>query len=301
MSEEQKCKNKKWEKEKRQMQHNENREDKMRNYKILYLTLVLIVPLALAFASAVLAASSNDSIFQVSVIRATVEGLYDGVISAGELKKHGDLGIGTFERLDGEMVDLDGLVYQLKADGTTMVANDSMRVPLAIVTFFRSDRNLSLNRRLNFTQLETFLDSQIPTRNIFYAFRIDGIFDYVKTRSVPAQSKPYPPLAEAVKNQSTLEFRNKSGTIVGFRYPAFARDLGLPGYHMHFITSDRSSGGHLLDCQVENATVKIDDKSDFEMVLPEDKEFYGADLSGEKQEELKKAESNPTQKPKGAS
>ncbi len=274
----------------------------MRNYKFLLLAMALIVPSTLAFALPAHAASSNDSIFQVSVIRATVEGLYDGVISAGELKKHGDFGIGTFERLDGEMVDLDGHIYQLKADGTTTVANDSMRVPLATVTFFRSDRNLSLDKRLNFTQLQAFLDSRIPTRNIFYAFRIDGTFDYVKTRSVPAQSKPYPPLAEAVKNQSTLEFRNRQGTIVGFRYPAFARDLGLPGYHMHFITSDRSSGGHLLDSQVEkNAIVRIDEISDFEMVLPEDKEFYGADLSGEKQEELKVAESNPARNPKGAS
>lgn len=71
---------------------------------------------------------------------------------------------------------------------------------------------------------------------------------------------------------------------------------------MHFITSDRSSGGHLLDCQVEkNATVRIDEISDFEMVLPEDKEFYSADLTGEKQEELKAAESNPNRNPKGAS
>ncbi len=268
----------------------------MINYKILFLALALIVPSALTLASPVLAASSNASIFQVSVIRATVEGLYDGVISVGELKKHGDFGIGTFERLDGEMVDLDGLVYQLKADGTTRIVNDSMRVPLATVTFFRSDKNLSIARKLNFTGLEAFLDSQIPTRNIFYAFRIDGTFDYVKTRSVPAQKKPYPPLVEAVKNQSTLEFENRQGTIVGFRFPDFTRDLGLPGYHMHFITSDRLSGGHLLDCQLENATVKIDEISDFEMVLPGDRAFYSANLSVEKQEELKKAERNPAQK-----
>jgi acetolactate decarboxylase len=62
---------------------------------------------------------------------------------------------------------------------------------------------------------------------------------------------------------------------------------------MHFITSDRSSGGHLLDCVVRNASISIDEISEFEMALPRDQDFLRADLSDDKQEELKAAESNP--------
>jgi acetolactate decarboxylase len=259
--------------------------------------LTVIACLTPASASSSFASSSEevreDNIFQVSVIRATVEGLYDGVMTFGDLKEHGNFGIGTFERLDGELVVLDGVFYQLKADGTASLAEDSMDTPLATVTFFDADRNLSLDERMNFTELESYLDEHIPTENIFYAIRIDGSFDYLKTRSVPAQEKPYPPLAEAVKEQTTLEFRNVTGTIVGFRYPDFAEGLGLPGYHMHFITSDRSSGGHLLDCVVRNASISIDEISEFEMALPKDQDFLRADLSDDKQEELKEAESNP--------
>jgi len=264
----------------------------MKNNALIMIAVALAVatslmPVALSFEDA-----KEDNIFQVSVIRATVEGLYDGVMTFEDLKDHGDFGIGTFERLEGELVVLDGEFYQLMSDGTARIAKDSMETPLATVTFFDADKNLSLEEEMNFSELESYLDGHISTENIFYAIRIDGTFDYIKTRSVPAQEKPYPPLAEAVKEQTTLEFNNMSGTIVGFRYPDFAQGLGLPGYHMHFITFDRSSGGHLLDCVVRNASVSIDEISEFEMALPKDQDFQRADLSDDKKEELKKAESD---------
>ncbi len=110
-----------------------------------------------------------------------------------DLKDHGDFGIGTFERLEGELVVLDGEFYQLMSDGTARIAKDSMETPLATVTFFDADKNLSLEEEMNFSELESYLDEHISTENIFYAIRIDGTFDYIKTRSVPAQEKPYPP------------------------------------------------------------------------------------------------------------
>lgn len=265
----------------------------MKNNAFLMVAMALAVVTCLTPASLSSEEAREDNIFQVSVIRATVEGLYDGVMTFGDLKEHGDFGIGTFERLEGELVVLDGEFYQLMADGTARTAEDSMKTPLATVTFFDADRNLSLEEEMNFSELESYLDEHILTKNIFYAFKIDGTFDYIKTRAVPAQEKPYPPLADAVKEQTTLEFNDTKGTIVGFRYPDFAKGLGLPGYHMHFITSDRSSGGHLLDCVVRNASISIDEISEFEMALPKDRDFQRADLSDDKQEELKSAESNP--------
>ncbi len=267
----------------------------MKNNAFIMIAVVLAVvaclmPAALSFEEA--KEDNNDNIFQVSVIRATVEGLYDGVMTFGDLKDRGDFGIGTFERLDGELVALDGEFYQLMADGTARVAEDSMKTPLATVTYFDADKNLSIDEEMNFSELESYLDKHIPTKNIFYAIRIDGTFDYIKTRAVPAQEKPYPPLAEAVKEQTTLEFNDMEGTIVGFRYPDFAQGLGLPGYHMHFITFDRSSGGHLLDCTVKNASISIDEISGLEMALPEDQDFNMADLSDDKREELETAESD---------
>ena len=233
---------------------------------------------------------NEDVLFQTSPINALLEGVYDGEITYEELKKHGDFGMGTFNSLDGEMIGLEGKFYQIKADGIAYLVDDSMRTPFAGVTFFEPDKKVLLDKALDHKELEQYLDSLLPTKNIFYALKIGGIFKYIKTRSVPKQNKPYPPLVEVVKNQPTFEFHNVQGTIAGFRCPIYVKGINVPGYHLHFITEDRKAGGHLLECQVQNVRIEIDHTSEFYMILPEDAEFYKADLEKEKYQELEKVE-----------
>ena len=251
---------------------------------VILITMAFLVPGSLA--------SSNDTLFQTSTIGALMQGVYDGTTTFKDLKAYGDFGIGTVEALDGEMVELDGQFYQVKSDGVAYHLNDSMKTPFAEVTFFKPEETVALNGTSNLTQLENYVDGKLATKNLFYAIRIDGTFDYVKTRSVPIQSKPYPPLSEAVKGQKIFEFHNVKGTIVGFRCPDFVNGVNVPGYHMHFLTTNRSAGGHLLDFKLVNASVEIDNLSEFEMVLPNIDEFYEADLSGNQQSALKTVESN---------
>jgi len=235
-------------------------------------------------------AFDRDILFQTSTIDALLEGVYDGDMTLGELRKHGDIGIGTFDDLDGEMIGLGGQFYQVKVDGVAYPVNDSMQTPFAVVTFFDSDEAVLLQESLNYTQLESHLDDILPTENIFYAIKIEGVFEYIKTRSVPRQSRPYRPLVEATKNQSTFEFHNLEGTIVGFRTPEYMRGVNVPGYHFHFITQDKVAGGHLLDCRLQRVKIEIDCTSRFYMTLPGSKEFYEADLAKTKQTELEKVE-----------
>jgi acetolactate decarboxylase len=222
-----------------------------------------------------------------------MQGVYDGTMTFKNLSAYGDFGLGTVEALDGEMIELDGQFYQVKSDGAAYHLNDSMKTPFAEVTFFKPDETITLNGSANFTQLNNRLDGKLASLNLFYAIRIDGTFDYVKTRSVPIQTKPYPPLSEAVKGQKIFEIHNVTGTIVGFRCPDFVNGMNVPRYHMHFITADRSTGGHLMDFHLENADIKVGDLSDFEKVLPNNQDFYQADPSENQQAALKKVESNP--------
>jgi len=95
---------------------------------------------------------NKDLLFQTSTIDALLEGVYDGDITFGELKKYGDFGLGTFNGLDGEMLELDGRAYQIKTDGVAYAVNDSMKTPFAVVTFFEPDETIFLNRTMNQTQ-----------------------------------------------------------------------------------------------------------------------------------------------------
>jgi acetolactate decarboxylase len=234
--------------------------------------------------------SHRDVLFQTSTINALLAGVYDGETDFNTLRKNGDFGLGTFNGLDGEMIALDGQFYQIKVDGAAYPVAESMKTPFSVVTFFESDDHGQLNGRLNYEQLKQCIDSLIPTENLFYAVKIEGTFDYIKTRSVPKQRKPYPPLVEVVKHQAIFEFQNVRGTILGFRTPGYVKGINVPGYHLHFITEDKTAGGHLLACQTQHVELQLDYSSEFYMVLPQASDFGEANLTKERHEELNKVE-----------
>jgi acetolactate decarboxylase len=233
---------------------------------------------------------NKDVLFQISTIDALLEGVYDGDTTFKELKSHGDFGLDTINGLDGEMLELDGNVYQIKTDGVAYSVNDSINTPFAVVTFFEPDKKIFLNTTMNSTQFPGYLESKFPTKNIIYAIKIKGNFDYIKTRSVPGQNKPYPKLIEVTKNQSTFEFHKVNGTIIGFWFPVYMNGINVPGYHFHFITDDRTAGGHVLEYILGNSSIEIDYISDFLMELPRTEEFYNVNLEKDKQAELEKVE-----------
>jgi acetolactate decarboxylase len=235
-------------------------------------------------------AQDDDVLFQVSTIDALMQGVFDGICSFDDLMEQGDFGIGTFDALEGEMIALDGKCYQVKADGVAYPVLGNMTAPFATVTRFEMDQTATLENAGNFSELSRQIDRYLPSRNAFYALRIDGTFPYVQTRSVPRQEKPYPRLAEAVENQSVFNFTNVTGSVVGVWAPDFARGVNVPGYHLHFITEDRKAGGHILEIQVSNATAQVDVTAGFAMQLPSSGDFYNVNLSGDLQEELERIE-----------
>lgn len=253
--------------------------------RCFWLLLLLVV-----LSGAVYAAGDRDCLYQVSTIDALMAGLYDGGMTLGELKKHGDTGIGTFDALDGEMVVLDGKVYQIKSDGSVSQPSDSVTTPFAAVTLFDDDQTDYPFIAMTMTGLTKYLDTLAPSPNLFYAFRIDGDFKSVKTRSVPAQSKPYPKLIDVVAKQPVFEFEDVKGTIIGLRCPYYVKGVNVPGYHFHFINADRSRGGHLLDCVMVKGTVVVDETTSMQLVLPDSKEFRETRLDGATESDLHKVE-----------
>jgi acetolactate decarboxylase len=229
-------------------------------------------------------------LYQTSTINALLEGVYDGDITFKELKEHGDFGLGTVNHLDGEMIALDGIFYQIKSDGIAYEVDAYEKTPFAVVTFFEPDQTLSIGTPFEYKEFSSYLDSLLPTENIFYAIKLEGRFSYIKARSVPMQNKPYPPLVEAVKEQKIFEFNNVTGTILGFRLPAYMKGINVAGYHLHFITEDKNSGGHVLEFSIEDVHAVIDHANNLFMVLPEESAFYNTTLTKDKQKQLDKIE-----------
>ena len=229
-------------------------------------------------------------LFQVSTLNAIVEGVFDGTMTMGELRRQGDFGIGTFNALDGELVAVDGEFYQLRSDGSDRVADDDLRTPFAVVQNFRPETTADLVEPAAFGEIGELVHSLAVSENYFYAVRIDGIFSGITLRAVPRQEMPYPTLVEATAHQSVFDLEQVEGSIVGFRFPDFSQGINMAGLHLHFISSDRRRGGHVLDLVVESGTLTLDHTAEFHLELPEVEAFGSSDLAKNERAAIKKAE-----------
>lgn len=211
----------------------------------------------------------REILFQVSTIDALLKGGYDGAVSMGELKKHGDLGIGTLDGLDGELIVVDGQAYQITVDGIAHAAPDAAQTPFVALTFFEPDITLIFENVSGLDDLSRRIAAALPASQAFYAIRVEQTFDAVTARSVPRQSKPYPPLAEAVKQQAVFAFRDAAGVMAGLFCPGYVGTANVPGLHLHFLTADKTRGGHVLNLQAAKLTVTLDRTDRLDLLIPE--------------------------------
>src|SRR3954452_22426309 len=186
----------------------------------------------------------HGTLFQVSTAGALVEGLYRGEVTVAALREHGDFGLGTFDGLDGEMVVVDGHFYQVRGDGGVSEVEDDARIPYAMITRFPAGDAVDLADCADLAGLHGQLDRLRDSQNVFYAVRVDGEFDSIHTRLV----QPTPegvPLVAAASHQREFHLRDVRGTLVGFWSPGYLQTILVPSYHLHFLSDDRRSGGHL--------------------------------------------------------
>jgi acetolactate decarboxylase len=224
-------------------------------------------------------------LFQASTIGALMEGRLEGDLSVAELAGQGTLGLGTFDGLDGEMIVIDGRVLRADADGRVSEAEAERRTPFAVVVDFTAEITLEPAGPLDHAGLLATIEGALPPGTSTCAIRVDGAFESVRARSVPRQEPPYRSLDEVAREQHVFELADVEGTMVGFRFPDHAAGIELPGFHLHFVTSDRTRGGHVLDGRATWARIGLDPASSLEVELP-----AGVDLEApELEEDAKRA------------
>jgi acetolactate decarboxylase len=219
-------------------------------------------------------------LFQVSTSRSLVAGVYDGVVSMADLLQHGNFGLGTFAALDGEMVVLDGVVYQATGDGVVKSVDPMMKTPFACVTHFKGETSTAIGSVGALGDLTAACDDIRRSDNLFYAFRVDGRFGLVHVRATRPLTSSGVALREAVATQTVeFRFRDVAGTLVGIWSPPYSAALCVPEYHFHFISADRSNGGHVLECHGSDLRLQSQTLDTFQLSLAGSEDFLNADLS----------------------
>src|SRR5262245_5556397 len=109
---------------------------------------------------------THHTLYQVSTATALVEGIYQGAIRVGTLREHGDLGLGTFEHLDGEMVVVDGQFFQVRSDGSVRECDDDVLSPFAVGTRFDREGSVMLDTWSDFGELKYRLVALRMSNNV---------------------------------------------------------------------------------------------------------------------------------------
>ncbi|MBV1893466.1 MAG: acetolactate decarboxylase [Ilumatobacteraceae bacterium] len=220
-------------------------------------------------------AFANDSelshtAFQVGTLNALMDGHFGGDATVGELLAHGDLGIGTIQHLDGEMIIVDGVAHVVDGSGNVHSVTNDVRTPFAVVCRFDPVAHTELSGPHDLAALHQHLDDLAPRHLSVLAIRVTGEFSDLRLRSVHGQRHPYPSLTEVTKHQTEWAVNSATGTVVGFRFPDAVAGVDVPGHHYHFISDDRTVGGHVLDITLLDGVAQVDGGDDLHVELPAD-------------------------------
>lgn len=232
--------------------------------------------------------------YQISTLQALAKGDFYGNATIGELLTKGDIGLGTFEAVDGEMIVLDGKCYRAKADGTVSVAADSDGTPFASITFLNREILFEVENINNMNELLAKLDEAAKANGVnnIYACRIDGYFPAVYARSEKKQkSEPYKTFAKVLEtDQREFNFQNVSGSLVCVYFPKYMDNVNVAGWHVHFISDDRTKGGHVFNCVIKEGTAAMCKTSGFTFLIPDSEYFQKLKLTDVSKEEIESVE-----------
>jgi acetolactate decarboxylase len=213
----------------------------------------------------------EHELFQTSTVAALLAGAFDGDVTLAEVLEHGDLGLGTLNGLDGELIVLDGQAWQATLDGTLRRPPPSAATPYAVVVPFSPGPAVALEGPVREADLDGLLRLRDLARDGIarpLAVRIEGRFAQAHVRSVPKQTPPYPPLAEVIAKQRVTELRDVTATIVGFSFPSALDGIEMTGWHLHLVTADRARGGHVLSFTLHDGTARVDNMTTLHVELP---------------------------------
>jgi acetolactate decarboxylase len=230
-------------------------------------------------------------LYQFGMANAFLSGLYKGTLPLGDLKTHGDFGIGAPDMLDGEWIMNNGKMYQTRFTGKTSIVPDSVKTSLSFVCFFNADTTIYTANIQNKENALKWIDSFLYNKNGIYAIRISGTFDYVKTRAFPpVEKEPFNSLASMMNKQHFFESQKISGVFAGFKIPSFLAGTSIPDFHFHFISGNESAGGHVTDFVWNKVKIEIDELNRLSLELPQNNEFKNFNFERNRIEDIKKVE-----------
>lgn len=233
-------------------------------------------------------------IYQISTLQALALGYTRPVVTVKELLEHGDIGLGTFEDVNGEMIVVDGQCFRATEDGTVWEAEPDMGVPFASVAKADFSPCFEVRDIPDIEKMKEILTLKIEEDfglNSMHIVRIDGAFNCVCARSESAYRSQHVDLKDILsQTQRDFMFENIAGTMVCIYYPDYMDGINAPGWHLHFLSEDRLKGGHVFDLELESGKVQLAKINNIEIQLPTEPAFDTYSLKEASGNDIKQVE-----------
>ena len=215
--------------------------------------------------------------YQVSTLQALMLGYSRSVITVGELIKHGNTGLGTFEDVDGEMIVTDGVCYRATETGEVVKAGGDKGVPFCAVCNMEDGEQVELGAFDNISDLKDKLNLIIDGHfglNSMHMVKSEGDFGLIDARSESPYRSHHVTLKNILgKTQKTFKFENIKGTLVAVYFPDYMDGINASGWHLHFVSSDRTKGGHVFEIKMRGGKALINKINSIELKLPDEPVF----------------------------
>lgn len=217
--------------------------------------------------------SVPPAMWQNMPLIALLNGYLAGNINVQSALAHGDFGLGAFGDLEGEMIALNGKMFQIGADGKPRERDGATQLAYAQIVRFHPTKKFVLPADTSFDKIAQAVNAELPLGNSTYAVRLTGTFAALTTRAPHKQSPPYPTFCEAMKTQQTFPLDGREGTMAGFVGPPYISTIDSAGFHLHFLAQDHGAGGHVLSFRTGKVTIELEKIDRVIVDTPTDPQF----------------------------
>lgn len=189
-------------------------------------------------------------------------GDFTAATTAGEEFEGSRLGLGVMHDLDGEVVSIHGRTWRVPVDGTPVAVGADEGIAFGVAAHGGREHRLPLAADLDVEGILTAIDAYLERTHVDHeqvvcGVEIDGTFKDVVLRTVAPPTHDGATLGEIIDEETRFTFPSWDGTLVGFRFPDASSGITIPGLHLHGLSRDLSSGGHLRNATTTSVTARI--------------------------------------------
>jgi acetolactate decarboxylase len=198
----------------------------------------------------------RHALYQSTPLAYLQAGNYNTSITVEQFKSIGNFGIGIFDGFDGEAVLLNGVVYQINSAGKIVIPPDQTKMLFGSCTLFDVEKRFTMRNVPSYADFQQSLQNYFSTNQLIRAIQVEGTFNSIRVSCTEKQTPPYKPFNEASRQAKEYTWKNSRGTLVGYWTPPTVPEAVMAtGFHLQFVSEDKTMGGHVVDFQADKLTI----------------------------------------------